>query len=166
MNCTVINYKWPTWQDLKKQKAGIQLKVHLQRLRGSSAVLSNIIKPPFVRSSWWVRFTTSSGSSIPANCTPGDFFNSSKCGTWNSREQSHKFPIIHCKGCVIIFFTSWSITSQMCSAMSSFLRMMSRDEDPSSPRKNSDGWIAAWPSPSNCAWQSREITQTLKAISH
>lgn len=62
--------------------------MHIQRLRSSSAALSNITKPPRLKSSWWVRFTTSSGSSIPANWTPGDVFSLSKCGTWDSRKQS------------------------------------------------------------------------------
>lgn len=69
-------------------KSWYWLKVHIQTLRDSSAALLNIMKPPFMKSSWWVRFTTSSGSSIPANCTPGDFFSSSKCGTWYGREHS------------------------------------------------------------------------------
>lgn len=134
-----------------RQKTGTW-QIHIQRLRVSSVALSSIIKPPLVKSSWWVRFTTSSGSSIPANCTPGDFFSSSKCGTWYRRKQSHSFKFFFSQILLIIFYTNSFVTSQMCSAMSSFLRMMRRDEELSSPRKNWDGCTAVWPSASNCAF--------------
>lgn len=62
------------------------------------------------------------------------------------------------------FFTSWWITSQMCSAISSFLRMMSRDEEVSSLRKNSDGSTALCPSASNWAWKIKDKLQKLNFL--
>lgn len=109
-----------------------------------------------MKSSWCVRFKTSSGSSIPANCTCRDFFSSSKCGTWKA--ESWVFNNFYLSF-VVIFYTNRTITSQICSAMSSFLRMMIKDEEQSSPGKNSDGCTGVWPSASNCAYWNKIITQ-------
>lgn len=52
-------------------------------------------------------------------------------------------------------FTISLITSIMCSAISSFLRMMSSNDDEElfSVRKKWDGWTSVWPSASNRAFQ-------------
>lgn len=105
-----------------------------------------------MKSSWCVRFKTSSGSSIPANCTCRDFFSSSNCGTWKA--ESWVFNNFYLSF-VVIFCTNRTITSQICSAMSSFLRMMIKDEEQSSPGKNSDGCTEVWPSASNCAYWNK-----------
>lgn len=121
----------------------------IRRLRDSSIGLSNNINPPFTKSSWWVRFTTSSGSSMPANRTPRNFLSMSRFGTCDTKVN--KSLSVWCRPFAINFVISKTITSQMCSTMSSFLRTMIRVE-PLSPRKNSDGCTAVWPSNSKCAF--------------